>query len=104
MALDTRVAATLVDVRLPGLTGALVVDDEVDTLASVLTRRGQTLVHVLLAQPASVARSAPTLEPVDLVHALALVEAGVAGALIHVDLAVVSQLISLQLPEVPSLT
>ena len=93
---DARVAATLINVRLTplpepaGLTGALVVVDEVDTLASVLTRRGQTLVHVLLAQPASVARSAPTLEPVDLVHALALVEAGVAGALIHVDLAIVA--------------
>lgn len=93
---DAGVVAALVNISLTslpkpaGLTCTLVVIDEVDTLASVLTRAVQTFIHVLLAQPASVARLAPTLEPVDLVHALALVEARVAGTLVHIDLTVVS--------------
>lgn len=93
---DTGVVATLVNVSLTsfpkpaGLTCALVVIDEVDTLASVLARAVQTLINVLLAQAASVARLAPALEPVDLVHALALVQARVAGTLVHIDLTVVS--------------
>ena len=92
---DTGVVATLVNVSLTSfpkparLTRALVVIDEVDTLASVLTRAVQTFIDILLAQAASVAGLTPTFEPIDLVHALALVEAGVAGTLVHIDLTVV---------------
>ena len=56
----------------------------------MLTRAVQTFINVLLAQSAPVARLAPALEPVDLVHALALVQARVAGTLVHIDLTVVS--------------
>ena len=93
---DTGVVATLVNVSLTSLTEparltrALVVIDQVNTLAAVLTRAMETLIDVLLTQTASVARLAPTLEPVDLVHTLPLVQAGIAGTLVHVDLTVVS--------------
>lgn len=93
---DTGVVATLVNVSLASLpkparlTRALVVIDQVNTLAAVLTRAVETLIDVLLAQSASVARLAPTLEPVDLVHTLALAQAGIARTLVHVDLTVVS--------------
>ena len=92
---DTGIVATLVNVSLTSfpkpsrLTRALVVIDEVDTLASVLTRAVQTFIDVLLAQAASVAWLTPTFEPIDLVHTLALVEAGVTGTLVHIDLTVV---------------
>ena len=95
MASDTGVVATLVNVSLTSLTKparltrALVVIDQVDTLASVLTRVMETLIDILLAQSASVARLAPTLEPVDLIHTLSHVQAGIASALVHVDLTVV---------------
>ena len=52
------------------------------------TGAGQTLVHILLAQPASVAGLTSAVELVDPVHTLTVVETGVAGALVHVDLAV----------------
>ena len=93
---DTGVVATLVNVSLTSLTEparltrALVVIDQVNTLAAVLTRAMETLIDVLLAQSTSVARLATTLEPVDLVHTLSLVQAGIAGTLVHVDLTVVS--------------
>lgn len=93
---DTGVVATLVNVSLTSLTEparltrALVVIDQVNTLAAVLTRAMETLIDVLLAQSTSVARLATTLEPVDLVHTLALAQAGIAGTLVHVDLTVVS--------------
>lgn len=96
VASDTGVVATLVNVSLTSLTKparltrALVVIDQVNTLAAVLTRAMETLIDVLLAQSTSVARLATTLEPVDLVHTLSLVQAGIAGTLVHVDLTVVS--------------
>ena len=46
----------------------------------------KTLVDILLAESSSVPGSAPTLEPVDLVHALSLVQTGVGLTLISVDL------------------
>ena len=46
----------------------------------------KTLVDILLAESSSVPGSAPTLEPVDLVHALSLVQTWVGLTLISVDL------------------
>ena len=50
--------------------------------------RAHALVDVLLAEAAAVAGQTAALEPVDLVHALALVQARVALALVHVDVAI----------------
>lgn len=52
--------------------------------------RAHALVDVLLAEAAAVAGQTAAFEPVDLVHALALVQARVALALVHVDVAILS--------------
>lgn len=48
------------------------------------TRTADTLVHVLLAQAASVSRLAAAVELVDAVNTLTLIETGIAGALVDV--------------------
>ena len=63
-----------------------VVVDEVSALSPVHAGIAQTLVHILLAESSSVPRPAATLEPVDLVHALGLVQTWVGLTLISVDL------------------
>ena len=48
------------------------------------TRTAHTLVHVLLAQAASVSRLAAAVELVDAVNTLTLIETGIAGTLVDV--------------------
>ncbi len=61
--------------------------DDVGALAAVLAGLLQALVDVLLTKAAPVAGQALAAEPVDLVQAAALIEAGVGGALVHVHFA-----------------
>ena len=49
------------------------------------TRTADTLVHVLLAQAASVSRLAAAVELVDAVNTLTLIETGITGALVDVN-------------------
>jgi hypothetical protein len=67
-------------------TAAYKIINVICTLSSVKTGLTQTLINIFLAKSSPVSRWALTLEAIDLVQALALVETRVGGALVDINL------------------